>query len=172
MSLDEVAAAASVSKGGLLHHFPSKRALVLGIVEDMIRRYDKEIEAYRGKDPSPPGAYTRAYLRANLDCADESAQRCHALVSEMKMFAGSCEQFCEHSRACQEQLEHDGIDPVIASIVRYAGEGLTAALRGGMPRPSNYEQVVEALLRMARGEAVSPGSRAVVNRPSAKRKKN
>lgn len=38
LTLDRVAAEASVSKGGLLYHFPSKQALLEGMVEDLLAR--------------------------------------------------------------------------------------------------------------------------------------
>jgi len=153
MTLEEVAAAASVSKGGLLHHFPSKKALVLGIAQDMIRQYDLAIAGYQQKDPVGPGAFTRAFLRANLECADESAQLCNALVSDMRAYSGPLDLFRQHSVHCQTRIENDGLDPAAASIVRYAGEGLMASAMWGMPRPTHYDEVIEALLAMATGDS-------------------
>jgi AcrR family transcriptional regulator len=38
LTLEAVAAEAGVSKGGLLYHFPSKRALLEGMLEVMLQR--------------------------------------------------------------------------------------------------------------------------------------
>lgn len=160
MTLEDVAAAASVSKGGLLHHFPSKKALIEGIAEDMVRRYDRSVADYQREDPAAPGAFTRAYLRANLECSEESAQLCNALVSDMRAFSGPLEVFREHSRQCQERIENDGLDPATASIVRYAGEGLMSAAIWGMARPSHYDEMVVALLRMAGRKFPQPSAGA------------
>jgi AcrR family transcriptional regulator len=39
LTLDAVAKRAGVSKGGLLHHFPSKHALLVAMVEDISSRF-------------------------------------------------------------------------------------------------------------------------------------
>lgn len=155
--LEEVAAGASVSKGGLLHHYPSKQALIRGLAERMIAEYDREIEDFRQRDPAMPGAYTRAMLRANLSCPDECAQVCAAIWTELRDFPELLDLFRQHSIACQERLEADGLDLVVASTVRYAAEGLMAAATWGMPQPGNLDQVVEYLLKLA-GQPRADGS--------------
>lgn len=45
LTIDAVADAAGVSKGGLLYHFPNKRALLLGMLETMLERYAPEATA-------------------------------------------------------------------------------------------------------------------------------
>ncbi|MFD1328817.1 TetR/AcrR family transcriptional regulator [Mycoplana ramosa] len=63
VTLDAVAAAAGVSKGGLLHHFPSKAALLDGLLDDLIDRLDAAIHRAMTDDPEPRGRFTRAYLK-------------------------------------------------------------------------------------------------------------
>ena len=63
LTLDAVAAAAGVSKGGLLHHFPSKAALLEGLLDDLIDRLDAAIHQAMLDDPDPTGRFTRAYLK-------------------------------------------------------------------------------------------------------------
>ena len=148
VTLDDVAAAAGVSKGGLLHHFPNKNALIEEIAADMLRCYDQEIEEFRRQDPAEPGAFTRAFLRSNVRCKDESAKFCNALVSDMRTLPVPLEMFRAHSEECQRRIENDGLDPTVASIIRYAAEGLMSASVWGMLH-ANYEEIVEELLRLA-----------------------
>lgn len=149
LTLDEVAARAGISKGGLLHHFASKQALILGLTERMLTLSEREIETHRARDPEPPGAFTRAFLRANLECADQCTQVCAALTAESRNVPGQRELFRKHSEDCQAKLESDGLDPVTATIVRYAAEGLMSASMWGMPHPRNYDEVVRRLLKSA-----------------------
>lgn len=151
LTLDEVAIGASVSKGGLLHHFPSKQGLILGLAEHMILLYEQEIEANRETDPERPGAYTRAYLRANLACVDECSQVCATLTAEARNIPPLLKLFQDFEARCQQRLESDGLDPVTASIVRYAAEGLCAATKAGMPKPANYDEVFAHLMDLASG---------------------
>lgn len=52
-TLEAVAARAKVSKGGLLYHFPSKTALVDGLVDRLLTGFDEDAEAMR---TAPDGA--------------------------------------------------------------------------------------------------------------------
>lgn len=149
LTLEEVAASASVSKGGLLHHFASKQALISGLAQRMITEHEQEVAAYQCEDPAAPGAYTRAFLRTHLAFADECTQICATLTAESRNFPAMREMFQKYGTKCQERSENDGLDPVIASVVRYAVEGLTSAAIWGMPRPSSYNEIVAHLLKLA-----------------------
>ncbi len=160
MTLDEVAAAASVSKGGLLHHFPTKQALINGVSQRIMGGFEDAIASYQKADPAVPGAFTRAFLRANLHYDGESCQVCCALTSESRSFPGPMELFRQKSKQWQEQIENDGIDPIIASIVRYAGEGLGMATMWNMPAPSTYDAMIEYLLMLAGAPQSKPKNKA------------
>lgn len=149
LTLDEVASSAGVSKGGLLHHFASKSALVDGLAESMIVEHAEEVEARRKADAAAPGAYTRALLRTNLAFTEECTQVCATMTAESRNYPGMRELFARYTAGCQARCEADGLDPVTATIVRYAVEGMMSADIWGMPRPSNYDQVVARMLELA-----------------------
>src|SRR6478735_6639526 len=64
VTVQAVAAAAGVTKGGLFHHFGSKQALIEGLFADLLARVDAEIDAAIETDPKPRGSFTRAYVNA------------------------------------------------------------------------------------------------------------
>ena len=66
-TLDAVAARTTVSKGALLHHFPSKIALLEGMVDHLGRMHTDMILAEAARDPEPYGRNARAYLRATVN---------------------------------------------------------------------------------------------------------
>ncbi len=66
-TLDAVAARTSVSKGALLHHFPSKNVLLEGVVDHLGRMHTDMILAEAARDPEPYGRNARAYLRATVN---------------------------------------------------------------------------------------------------------
>lgn len=67
VTLDAVSRAAGISKGGLLHHFPNKLALLDGLFDDITGRFDQAIAERMAADPQPEGRFTRAYIAVCFD---------------------------------------------------------------------------------------------------------
>lgn len=70
LTIESVAKAAGVTKGGLFHHFPSKQALVDGVLSEMLAEAQRKIDAAIAADPEPYGRFTRAYLGGVLGTRD------------------------------------------------------------------------------------------------------
>src|SRR5215217_900067 len=66
-TLDAVAARTSVSKGALLHHFPTKLALLEGVIDHLGGLHTDAILAEAARDPEPYGRNARAYLRVTVN---------------------------------------------------------------------------------------------------------
>src|SRR5262245_30122436 len=66
-TIDEVAREAGVSKGGVLHHFPSKEAIIVGLVTMLVAKFEDDVAARQTLDPVPEGSFTRAFLRVVTD---------------------------------------------------------------------------------------------------------
>lgn len=64
VTVQAVAIAAGVTKGGLFHHFPSKQALIEGVFADLLDQLDAEIDAHMAADETTYGAFTRAYVES------------------------------------------------------------------------------------------------------------
>ena len=64
ITIQAVAEAAGVTKGGLLHHFSSKQALIEAVFADLLKQLADEIDRYMAEDAEPVGRFTRAYVRA------------------------------------------------------------------------------------------------------------
>ena len=62
ISIQKVATMAGVTKGGLLHHFPSKRHLLEALYEAIIAQAEANIMTHIGNDREY-GCFTRAYIR-------------------------------------------------------------------------------------------------------------
>lgn len=65
-TLDAVAARTTVSKGAVLHHFPTKIALLEGMIDHLGQLHTDGILAEAARDPEPYGRNARAYLRATV----------------------------------------------------------------------------------------------------------
>lgn len=66
LTLDAVARAAAVSKGGLMYHFPSKDALLQALVTRAIERSHQARAAQRARLPAGHGQELLAYLQASV----------------------------------------------------------------------------------------------------------
>jgi AcrR family transcriptional regulator len=135
--LDAVARDAGVSKGGLLYHFPSKTALVDGLVERMLDGFEQS-QALRAQADAGAGRWTRAYLNTTVDSeggpADSSGQLMAGILGDA--FA-----------RWQRRLEDDGLDPATATLVRLAADGLWLSQLLGLPRVDQplLRQVLDGL---------------------------
>ena len=61
VTVQGVALAAGVTKGGVFHHFPSKHALIEAMFDEMMERLDAAIDTYLDHD-NAYGCFTRAYV--------------------------------------------------------------------------------------------------------------
>ena len=67
LTMDAVVARLPFSKGALLHHFPSKLALLEGVIDHLAGQMTAQVLEEAGRDPNPYGRNARAYLRATVN---------------------------------------------------------------------------------------------------------
>ncbi|MNX39090.1 Bacterial regulatory protein, tetR family [compost metagenome] len=67
LTLDAVVSRLPFSKGALLHHFPTKLALLEGVIDHLAEQMTAQVLEEAGRDPNPYGRNARAYLRAAVN---------------------------------------------------------------------------------------------------------
>jgi len=153
--LEAVAADAQVSKGGLLYHFASKEALVDGLIKRMLDSFDQAQEAAAAADKRA-GRWTRAYLSSTVTDsgapADNSAQLMAGILAAIDNDPVRLRLIRKRFATLHRRLEADGIDPVQATIVRLAADGLWLSTLLGLPQLEKALQsrVLASLKRMIR----------------------
>jgi AcrR family transcriptional regulator len=141
--LDAVAAAAGVSKGGLLYHF-DKQALLRALVTRAVRRFDARLA-----EAAARGTMAAAWLRLSVPAAHE--QRLYrAMLSMLRLTAsGDLDLPAEVGEAegrWQRMLTDEVGDPVRAHLVRLVGDGLfLAALTGEPPAAGDVDRLIDEL---------------------------
>lgn len=144
MTVEEVARVALISKGGVLHHFPTKKSILLALLQKLIEQFEASIEERSQQDVERVGSFTRAFLqvsvRSEARCRDVFLALSAAFRETPEMQALMRDA---HTRL-QGRVEGDGIDPVRASIVRLAADGLWLSRLRGLPIPS--EQYRDAVI--------------------------
>lgn len=73
VTLQTVAQAANVTKGGLFHHFANKQALVEAMVHDQLDKFEAVIETRMSADKTRHGRFTRAYVSSIFDWRESGA---------------------------------------------------------------------------------------------------
>ena len=156
LTLDAVAKQAHLSKGGLLYHFPSKSALVTAVIERRVGQFESLQQEFLAQEPKEPGAYVRAYLKSRLAHVARTPRNVHL---SLMAAAGTDPQYLEPVRRCstawQARLEADAIDPVDATIVRLAIDGLGIGELMGLPVPAGdfRQRILDRLMQLGGASA-------------------
>ncbi len=125
VTLDAVSAASGVSKGGLLHHFPNKNALLEALFDSLVARLDEAIEAQMRQDPTPRGRFTRAYLYAVAALRGQSEETRDWAQVTMAMLTEPWLRQRWRDWVRERSEEYVGTDSSVdAEIVRFAVDGL------------------------------------------------
>jgi AcrR family transcriptional regulator len=131
LTFEEVAREAGVSKGGVLYHFRSKDALTEAMVERFVERFDAAFEAAARDDQNPTGRRVRAYVRATVGeppLTGELFDRANgAITAALAKYPERLEAVRLQSERTQREIESDTLDPVLATIIRLAIDGLWLA---------------------------------------------
>ncbi len=124
LTLEAVAREAGRSKGGLLYHFPTKEALIQGLIADPTARFDREVERLMALDPLPgPGKWVRAFLSATTEEAGSDYELTGGLLAAIANDPDLLEPMRAAYDRWQARAVADGLDPVVATLVRLAADG-------------------------------------------------
>lgn len=142
-SLNAVAAAAGVSKGGLVHHFPSRSALVAGLALSALA----EVDAAMGT-AAARGCAAATWLRVSVPVgSDVRLFRALAVAHRAVEAPGDAvAAAAEAAIARWEALIAAEVgDAQRARVIRLVGDGLAANVIAGIERPPTDAQL-DALL--------------------------
>ena len=148
LTLDAVAAEAGASKGGVLYHFNSKRALIDGLLERWLDDFEAQLEA---------GDVAGAYVRAS----DLQAAGPDVTASEFGLLAALIEDprvlqtVQERHDAWMERMFAGGVDRADVWLARLAADGLWYSDLLGIapPRGEDRRRVMDRLLALTKSPA-------------------
>lgn len=127
LTLEAVAAEAGISKGGLLHHFPSKDKLVEGLVQRCASNWRECSTRSLESVPEGPGRMARALL-SHLADADSWTEQCQRSSSAVFAALAQNPALIEPMRAVyselRKRLADDGLPPGVGETVVAAMDGL------------------------------------------------
>lgn len=133
LSLDAVARSAGVSKGGLLHHFPSKDEMFLAVVGDIYERFSADVDARLAEEPAGPGRSMRAYVHAVFDDLDDPGRLIeHGILLKLLQTVPAVSAFADDELArWYATISDDGIAPEVVRLVTLAIDGASVGMLTG-----------------------------------------
>jgi len=125
VSLDVIAREAEVSKGGLMHHFPTRERLVLALVEGLYGDFEAAVTAAVPQDDDAPGRFARAYIRVSFAGIEpaEDVSNSHLLLAQLIGVPAVRRYLEEEDTRWRAALVEDGLDSRMARIIIAATEG-------------------------------------------------
>ena len=124
LTLDAVAEKAGVSKGGLLYHFPSKEALVQGMIARLLELVDADEARFKAELGDVPGADLQAYVLAGFEQRPEQQTITTALLAAGANDPKLLEPVRAWSRRNYEAKVKSKRHPIRAAMVVMAIDGL------------------------------------------------
>ncbi|MFG1790803.1 TetR/AcrR family transcriptional regulator [Nocardia sp. NPDC049149] len=155
VTLENVAATAGVSKGGLLYHFKSKDALLAGLVRRLTERASQQLADSIDHGHSVAEWYLQTPNPDNAVEAVELELYRSMLATMRTIDAANDAQTDEVQQALAEMMSSwsDGLDkevddPVQADLIRLVGDGVYLRALLGLPPidPARYRALVARLL--------------------------
>jgi AcrR family transcriptional regulator len=159
LTLDAVAAQARISKGGVLYHFRTKEDLAAAMIERAIAWFDRAVADAAAADSEARGRFLRAYLRASFGAAPLAGRSLDvftaSITTALLAFPERLAPIRAQGDRAQAAVQADGLDPVLATIVRLAIDGLWLSENFNLMRfdPALKAQVMERLIAWTRGNS-------------------
>jgi AcrR family transcriptional regulator len=161
LTLDAVAKEANLSKGGLIHHFPTKDALIDAMVRRKVDAWRAECEQAIEDEPPGPGRVARALVKLCLGDTDPEGdaecRRCFVLLAALVHDKRHVAPLREVHRSLAARVEADGLAPGAAEAVHLALNGLWFDRMFGLTAFTSEKlaAIRGALLKIVEDSAVS-----------------
>lgn len=144
LTLDAAAKEAGVSKGGLLYHFASKEALLIGLLTRLATYIEADFEGVLALQPPGRGRATRAVLAWTFDHPDSVCEQ-HERAAGVFLAAfhqdpALLDPIREVVGRMRGRLAEDGLPPGHAIAVQAACDGLFMWSIFGLHKLSEDEQ--------------------------------
>ncbi|PHR25281.1 MAG: TetR family transcriptional regulator [Hoeflea sp.] len=158
LTLENVAREAGVSKGGLLHHYSSKDALIGGLFDMVVEWFGSQVDAAIEPEENRPARFSRAYLQviANIDMSVPAEKRLAVLILMLSSDPHYCARW--NSWVDERLREHHRTDTSpMARTLRLAADGLWLSDLGGGPDSvsSKRGEILQFLQTLDPGPATS-----------------
>jgi AcrR family transcriptional regulator len=179
VTLEAVAAEAGISKGGLLHHFPTKDALVKALVVRCAEGWRSQYMEAHARTPDGPGRMARALISYCLTDVEIWTDQLRRMGSSVFAALAQNPSLIQPMRAVYADLHRrvaeDGLPPGVGEAVVAATDGLWLDWVLGLV-PVNQQlldrvrSALEALLARSTSVRLPRKRKAIVKRAGGRRR--
>ncbi|HIA9826349.1 TetR/AcrR family transcriptional regulator, partial [Salmonella enterica subsp. enterica serovar Enteritidis] len=137
-------------KGGLIHHFPNKQALIFALFARLLAIMEEAITALMQQDGVSYGRFTRAYLNYLADLTDTHESR-QLMVLSLAMPDEPVLRKCWRDWMLEKLAQGDELDnSPTGTLVRYAADGIwLSELTEGITMSADHRRaLVDSLNKM------------------------
>ncbi len=126
VTFQAVADAVGVTKGGVMHHFSTKNALVLEVFNDAMAKFEAEVNTAMADDPVKYGSFTRAYIDATISLGEQGQEEYDNQATLYVLMLGDSELRELWAKWANEQLKkHAATDNTeTLCMVRLVADGI------------------------------------------------
>ena len=126
VTFQAVADAVGVTKGGVMHHFTTKNALILEVFHDAMAKFEAEVNQAMARDPVRYGSFTRAYIDATISLGEKGQEEFDNQATLYVLMLGDSELRQLWAAWSNEQLEkHKATDNTeTLCMVRLVADGI------------------------------------------------
>ena len=153
VTFQSVADAVGVTKGGVMHHFSTKNALVLEVFHDAMAKFESEVSHAMAKDPVSYGSFTRAYIDATISLGEKGQAEFDNQATLYVLMLGDRELRELWAKWANEQLQkHEATDNTeTLCMVRLVADGIWLSDFSGI-NISDKKSLRERLIKMTQRE--------------------
>lgn len=151
LTLEAVAREAAVSKGGLLHHFRSKDALIEAILRQLFTEFASQVQHFYDLEPEGKGRWLKAYIRATYQDNPLPLALLKLLMSAVAENAALLALVQADFALWQTRLANDGVSPARAVIIRQACDAYWSEQLLGATHPISPNALMQELLSLVEG---------------------
>lgn len=149
VTFQAVADAVGVTKGGVMHHFATKNALVLEVFNDAMAKFEAEVDMAMDKDPVRYGSFTRAYIDATISLGEKGQEEFDNQATLYVLMLGDSEMRELWAKWANAQLKkHEATDNTeTLCMVRLVADGIWLSDFSGI-NISEKQSLRDRLIRM------------------------
>lgn len=128
LTIDRVAAVSGKSKGGVLYHFPSKEALIKGMIDRIGQAQIADIQQRYESSAKGPGDLSRAVVNSFIHLIEAEGERFYRLAATLMAAVVYFPHLLNDMRTAyqgiMQQMANDGLSPMTEMIILATADGL------------------------------------------------